>query len=103
VAIVATSIAIGRGDTRSLADATAGDLSYAAATGVALTIAVSSLFLALSLGPASIVVPIYGMFIIGGSALGMLVLREPITVYKLVGIGLATASIYFITVNPGQQ
>jgi hypothetical protein len=34
VAIVATSIAIGRGDMRSLVDATAGDLSYAVATGV---------------------------------------------------------------------
>jgi bacterial/archaeal transporter family protein len=88
---------------RSLVDATAGDLSYAVATGFALTIAVTSLFQALSLGPASIVVPIYGMFIIGGATLGMLVLREPITVYKLVGIGLATASIYFITTGPGRH
>jgi transporter family protein len=64
---------------------------------------VTSLFQALSLGPASIVVPIYGMFIIGGATLGMLVLREPITVYKLVGIGLATASIYFITTSPGRH
>jgi multidrug transporter EmrE-like cation transporter len=43
------------------------------------------------------------MFIIGGATLGMLVLREPITVYKLVGIGLATASIYFITTGPGRH
>jgi hypothetical protein len=39
----------------------------------------------------------------GGATLGMLVLREPITVYKLVGIGLATASIYFITTGPGRH
>jgi multidrug transporter EmrE-like cation transporter len=43
------------------------------------------------------------MFIIGGATLGMLVLREPITVYKLVGIGLAAASIYFITTGPGRH
>jgi hypothetical protein len=46
-----------------------------------LTIAVTSVFQALSLGPASIVVSIYGMFIIGGSTLYMLVLHEPINVY----------------------
>jgi transporter family protein len=103
VAIVATSIAIGRGDMRFLAEATAADFSYAVATGFAMTIAVTSLFQALSLGPASIVVPIYGMFIMGGATLGMLVLREPLTVYKLVGIGLAAASIYFITTSPGRH
>ncbi len=99
VAIVATTISIARGDMRCL-PGVAGDLSYSVATGIALTIAVTSLFQALSLGPASIVVPIYGMFIIGGSTLGMLVLHEPITVNKLVGLGLATASIYFITLCP---
>ena len=103
VAIVATSIVIGRGDMRCLPGAAAGDLSYAVATGIALTIAVTSLFQALSLGPASVVVSIYGMFIIGGALLGMLVLHESITVYKLVGIGLAAASIYFITASPVRQ
>jgi bacterial/archaeal transporter family protein len=98
-----TSIAIGRGDMRCLPGASARDLSYSVATGIALTIAVTSLFEALSLGPASIVVPIYGMFVVGGAVLGMLVLHEPINVYKLIGIGLATASIYFITANPVQH
>ena len=41
----------------------AGDLSYSVATGVALTIAVTSLFQALSLGPASIVVPVLTWFL----------------------------------------
>ena len=103
VAVVATSIAIGRGDMRCLPGASARDLSYSVASGIALTIAVTSLFEALSLGPASIVVPIYGMFVVGGAVLGMLVLHEPINVYKLIGIGLAAASIYFITANPVQH
>ena len=47
--------------------------------GLALTVAVTSLFHALSLGPANVVVPIYGMFIVGGSLLGVLFLGEPMT------------------------
>jgi bacterial/archaeal transporter family protein len=55
---------------------------WACAAGIALTVAVSSLFRALSLGPATIVVPLYGMFIIGGAALGVLFLHEPMTWQK---------------------
>jgi transporter family protein len=58
---------------------------YALATGIALTIAVSSLFRALSLGPASVVVPIYGMFILGGAALGIAFLQEALTMQKVIG------------------
>ena len=46
-------------------------LLWAIAGGIALTIAVNALFHALSLGPP-MVVPIYGMFIVGGSLLGVL-------------------------------
>ena len=52
-------------------------LLWAVAGGLALTMAVTSLFHALSLGPANVVVPIYGMFIVGGSLLGVLFLGEP--------------------------
>jgi transporter family protein len=69
---------------------------FAYATGIALTVAVMSLFRALSLGPASIVVPIYGMFIVGGAILGVLFLHEPLTTRKLVGIGLAAISIFLL-------
>jgi bacterial/archaeal transporter family protein len=41
------------------------NLIWTIGTGVSLAIAVTSLFRALSLGPASVVVPIYGMFILG--------------------------------------
>jgi bacterial/archaeal transporter family protein len=55
-----------------------------------------SLFRALSLGPASIVVPVYGMFIVGGAILGILFLHEPLTTRKLVGISLAAISIFLM-------
>ena len=102
VALAVISLVLLRGDFAKL---TASDLisenawwSYAA--GIALTIAVSSLFQALSLGPASTVVPIYGMFIVGGSVLGILFLKEPIHFYKLLGITLAVVSIFLIAKTP---
>ncbi len=67
---------------------------------MALTIAVASYFLALSMGPASGDVLIYGMFIVGGAVLGLIFLHEPLTLRKAFGILLAIASIYLIA---GQQ
>ena len=72
-------------------------MGWTIATGFVLAIAVSSLFRALSLGPASVVVPIYGMFIVGGAVLGILVLREPFTATKAAGIVLAVAGVLMIT------
>ena len=95
-AIVFTSavcVALIRGDLQQISGkmlvSTSALFTYA--TGIALAVAVMSLFRALSLGPASTVVPIYGMFIVGGAILGFLVLQEPLTVRKSIGIGLAVA------------
>lgn len=69
---------------------------YALATGIALTIAVSSLFRALSLGPASVVVPIYGMFILGGAVLGIAFLGEAFTMQKVIGLLLAIVGVVLV-------
>ena len=97
----AISISVLRGDTRALVarDFVSPSALWAYATGVALAVAVASLFRALSLGPASIVVPIYGMFIVGGSLLGMVFLNEPPNLRKMLGIALATVSIYLIATS----
>jgi transporter family protein len=54
---------------------------------------VTSLFQALSLGPANVVVPIYGMFIVGGSLLGVLFLGEAMTWHKSVGLAAAADNV----------
>lgn len=99
VGVVAISIAAYRGDFQVLANkgllSTSALWSYA--TGVALAIAVCSLFRALSLGPVSTVVPIYGMFVVGGSILGMFFLNEPVSLTKVLGIAAAALSIFLIT------
>lgn len=91
-------ITLARGDLQhvSARDLLSSSAWFSYATGVALTVAVISLFRALSLGPASVVVPIYGMFIVGGAILGILFLHEPLTARKLVGIGLAAISIFLL-------
>jgi transporter family protein len=73
-----------------------GNIGWTVAAGVSLAIAVSSLFRALALGPASIVVPIYGMFIVGGSLLGVLFLGEPLPWTKCAGLGLAVVGVILI-------
>ena len=55
-----------------------------------------SLFHALSLGPANVVVPIYGMFIVGGSLLGVLFLGEPMAWHKIAGLAAAVIGIVLI-------
>jgi len=98
VAIVAIAIVVMRGEFRALLfDLDRAPLTWAIAGGITLTIAVSSLFHALSLGPANVVVPIYGMFIIGGSLLGVLVLGEPMTWNKIVGLIAAVAGVVLIS------
>jgi bacterial/archaeal transporter family protein len=63
---------------------------------LALTVAVGSLFKGLSLGLASIVVPAYGMFIVGGAASGVLILGEPMTAKRALGMALAVGGVILV-------
>jgi len=98
VGVVAWSIAIWRGDFSGLTanDFVSSSALWSYATGVALIVAVASLFKALSLGPATEVVPVYGMFVVGGALLGIVFLKEPVTYRKLLGVAFAALSIYLI-------
>lgn len=98
VCAVAWGLALARGDFSGLvlSDFTKPGALWSYATGVALIVAVASFFKALSLGPASEVVPIYGMFVVGGALLGIVFLSEPVTSRKLLGVAFAALSIYLI-------
>ena len=70
VAIAAIAVVATRGELKTLLfELETLPLLWAIAGGIALTVAVTSLFHALSLGPSNVVVPIYGMFIVGGPLL----------------------------------
>jgi len=97
VAVSAFSIVALRGELKPLLfELERPPLLWAIAGGVALAIAVNALFHALSLGPANVVVPIYGMFIIGGSLLGIVFLGEPMARHKLAGLMAAVIGIILI-------
>ena len=98
VAIVAIAIVAMRGELRALLfELEQPPLLWAIAAGIVLTVAVSSLFHALSLGPANVVVPIYGMFIVGGSLLGVLFLEEPMSWNKVAGLVFAVVGVILIS------
>jgi bacterial/archaeal transporter family protein len=102
VVATSTTITILRGDIRAFSRDNFGstDGLFALGTGVALVVAVVFYFLALSEGPASVVVPIYGMFIVGGAILGLIFLHEPFTLRKALGVLLAAISVYLIAGHP---
>ncbi len=104
VVTTSTIITIIRGDMKTFSrdNLASTDGRLALGAGVALVVAVLFYFLALSEGPTSVVVPIYGMFIVGGAVLGLVFLHEPLTLSKALGILLAAVSIYLIAGHPAQ-
>jgi len=81
---------------KSLADFTKPSALFSYAAGLALAVAVCSLVKGLSLGPASVVVPIYGMFILGGTILGIAFLGESFSLRQSTGMLLAVAGVYLV-------
>jgi transporter family protein len=74
-------------------------LPYAVAAGVFLAIGILAYYRALALGPVSVVTPVFGLFLITSSILGIVVLDESVTARKLMGIGFAVLAIYFVTIE----
>lgn len=64
--------------------------------GFALTVGILAYYQALANGPVSVVVPVFGMFIVTSSILSILILNESFTLRKGLGIVFAGLAIYFI-------
>ncbi|MFP8953839.1 EamA family transporter [Natrialbaceae archaeon A-arb3/5] len=71
---------------------------YLYLAGICLGVGILSYYRALELGPVSIVVPIFAMFIVGGSVIGFVVLNEAVTARKVLGVILGVVAIYLISV-----
>ena len=74
-------------------------LPYAVAAGVCLAVGILAYYRALSLGPVSVVTPVFGLFLVTSSIFGMAFLDEPVTARKLAGIGFAVLAVYLVTVE----
>ena len=70
---------------------------YLYLAGVFLAVGILAYYRALSLGPVSAVVPIFGTFLVISSVVGVLFLNESLTARKVAGIGCAVLGIYLVS------
>ena len=70
---------------------------YLYSAGIVLGIGIISYYMALSSGPVSVVVPIFGLYIAVSSVVGIFVLGESVSATKIAGLFLAIASIILVT------
>ena len=72
-------------------------LPYVMLAGVCLSVGILAYYRALSLGPVSVVVPIFGSFVAASSLVGMAFLGEPFSARKLLGVGFALLAVYLVS------
>lgn len=75
------------------------DAPYMYAAGICLAVGILAYYRALAMGPVSVVVPIFGMFIVTSSLIGVAVLDEPLTARKVAGIGFAALAVYLTAIE----
>jgi transporter family protein len=76
------------------------DMAYVLGAGLCLSVGILAYYYALSQGPVSVVTPVFGMFFVTASVVGVLFLDEVFTVRKGVGILLAVVAVYLVA-GPG--
>lgn len=89
-----TSVVLLVTGTGSLESAVSPAAGYVYVAGVFLSTGILAYYQALEVGPVSIVVPIYGMFIVGSSVIGIAFLGEELTATRAAGIVVAAVAIY---------
>ncbi|PSQ27433.1 multidrug transporter [Halobacteriales archaeon QS_9_68_17] len=72
---------------------------YMYAAGFCLAVGILAYYRALSMGPVSVVTPVFGLFLVTSSIAGVAVLDEPFTARKAAGIGFALLAVYFTSVE----
>ncbi|WP_254537791.1 EamA family transporter [Halomarina litorea] len=70
---------------------------YMLAGGLCLAVGIISYYRALSLGPVSIVVPVFGLFLVTSPLVGAVLLDEPLTLRKAAGVVIALVGVYLAT------
>ena len=70
---------------------------YSIPVGLVSLIAIVAFYKALSIGPSSVVLPLTNMYVILPVLFGFLVLKEPVTVSRVLGIIFAILATVFLT------
>ncbi|WP_436345351.1 EamA family transporter [Natronorubrum sp. FCH18a] len=90
--VIASSVLLLTG-TADPSHAVSVEAGYVYVAGVFLTVGILAYTAALETGPVSVVVPIFGMFIVGSSVLGILFLGETMSLTRAAGIVCAMLAI----------
>ncbi len=69
----------------------------ALASGLAAGVAAVFFYVAIRRGPASVVMPVTGMYVLIPALLGFLFLKEPVTLSHIVGLVCAGLAVFFLT------
>jgi len=72
---------------------------YVILAGFFLAVSILAFFYSLSLGRVSVVVPIFGLFLVFSSLFGVYFFKEPLVPRQLLGIGFAILSIILIATS----
>jgi transporter family protein len=67
------------------------------AAGICLSIGIIAYYRALSAGPVSVVVPVFGLFLVTSSVIGIVFLDEALTLRKVTGVVLALVAVFLTT------
>lgn len=70
---------------------------WAMLSGVAAGCATVCFYLALKGGPASVVLPLTGMYIVIPAVLGFIVLKEQVSINHILGLGFAILAVFFLS------
>ena len=72
-------------------------LGYTFLISLLLAIGIITLYIAIQRGPVSVVIPVYSLNAIITAILGILILKETVTIEKLLGLVLAIAAIILLS------
>ena len=72
---------------------------YMYAAGVCLAVGILAYYRALAAGPVSVVVPVFGLFLVASSVVGVVFLEETLTLRKGTGVLLAVVAVFLTTVE----
>jgi transporter family protein len=99
ILIISAAVVVLVSDTSVVPYLTHSHAIYAYAAGIALSVGILAYYRALATGPVSVVVPIFGLFIVTSSLAGIVVLDEPLTMRKVAGVGFAVLAVYLTAAN----
>ena len=99
VLVIGTVIVVAYNREEALTYVTHPMFKYVVLAGVFLLVGILAYYRALSLGPVSVVTPIFGMFLVVSSAISIALLSESLTARKVVGILLGVVAVYLVSVE----